>query len=309
MITTSIHRRKALAGLGILGLSGLANPWKTLGMVLPKVAKRTIYSSGEQLPCVGLGTWLTFDIGSSATQRLERKKIVEEMIRYGSIVIDSSPMYGRSEAVVGDVTKDLEVSQQLFLGTKVWTNGKKQGEKQIRHSEGLMQKSPLDLLQIHNLVDWSTHIQTLMDMKTAGKVRYIGITHYLQHAYPEMEKILKTYPLDFIQVNYSLQSRSSAERLLPSARDKGVAVIINRPFEGGNLFRLVRNKPLPAVARDLQCNSWAQLFLKYILANDAVTCPIPGTSQPSHMVENALAGTGRLPTAGEKKKIEEALKV
>ena len=308
MTTTSLHRRKALAGLGILGLSGLINPWKTIGMVLPKVAKRTIHSSGEQLPCVDLGTWLTFDIGSSSTQRLERKKIVEEMIRYGSIVIDSSPMYGRSEAVVGDVTKDLEVSQQLFLATKVWTSGKKQGQEQIRRSQGLMQKSPLDLLQIHNLVDWSTHIRTLMDLKAAGTVRYIGVTHYLEHAYPEMEKILKAYPLDFIQVNYSLQSRSSAERLLPSARDKGVAVIVNRPFEGGNLFRLVRDKPLPAVARDLHCNSWAQLFLKYILANDAVTCPIPGTSQPSHMVENALAGTGRLPTAAEKKKIEEALK-
>ena len=306
-MATSLHRREALVGLGVLGLSGLASPWKTLGILLPKVTKRTIYSSGEQLPCVGLGTWLTFDIGSSPMQRAERKQVVEQLLQHGCSVIDSSPMYGRSESVVGEVTHDLNVTERLFLATKVWTSGKAQGQEQIRRSANRMQKKPLDLLQIHNLVDWSTHIKTLMDMKAAGKVRYIGITHYLPHAYREMEKILRAYPLDFIQINYSVQSRRSADRLLPATKDKGVAVMINRPFEGGNLFRYVRNKTLPKIAKDLDCTSWAQLFLKYILANDAVTCPIPGTSKPSHMIENARAGTGRLPTEAERKKILEVL--
>ncbi len=292
----TVSAATAVASLPILS-------WKSPG----KIERRAIPSSDETLPCVGLGTWLTFDIDSDDHEALaQRRSVVSNLMQEGGAVIDSSPMYGQSERTVGRVVDDLDAREQLFLATKVWTNGQRQGLRQMTDSASKMEKPVLDLIEIHNLMDWKTHMKTLQAMKERGEVRYIGITHYLSHAYDEMETILKNYPIDFIQVNYNITARTSGERLLPAARDNGKAVIINRPFAGGNVFRTVRHRPLPKVARDLGCESWAQLLLKFVLSHSAVTCAIPGTRQPQHMLENAQAGMGRFASQKQQQQIVEA---
>lgn len=261
------------------------------------ILKRAIPSSNEKLAVVGLGTWQTFDAGRNAEEREPLKEVLKNLVAKGGTVVDSSPMYGSSEQVVGDLSTELNLNAKLFIATKVWTNGESAGIEQMNNSMTLLRRSRIDLMQIHNLVDWQTHIKTLREWKDRGKIRYIGITHYTESAFPSIEQILKTSSVDFLQINYSLLSRKAEERLFPLAQEKKVAVIVNQPFESGQLFNRVKGMSLPAWANEFDCASWGQFFLKFILAQEAVTCVIPGTSKPHHMLDNLGAGFGKLPTA------------
>lgn len=214
-------------------------------------------------------------------------------------------MYGRAEEVIGDLTDKLKLNDKFFLATKVWTTGRQAGIDQMNESLRKMKRSRIDLMQIHNLQDWQTHLNTLKDWQERGKIRYIGITHYTDSAHAQLEKIVRSKAVDFVQFNYSIRSRNAEKSLLQAAKDHGVAVLINEPFDQGALFRLVKGKALPDWAEEYDIRSWAQFFLKYILSNEAVTCVIPGTSDVKHLVDNLGAGTGRLPNeAGRKKMVE-----
>src|SRR5437868_7014534 len=258
---------------------------------------RSIPSSGEKLPVIGLGTWQAFDVGLTADSRRQLEEVLSLFVKFGSRVIDSSPMYGRAEEVIGDLTATLGILDKLFLATKVWTHGKESGVKSMERSMALLRTKRIDLMQVHNLVDVHTHLSTLREWKEQGRIRYIGITHYESGAFGEVEKVLRTEKLDFLQINYSIMEREAEQRILPLAQDRRVAVIINRPFGGGDLFSRVRSKPLPDWAAEFDCRSWAQFFLKWIIAHAAVTCAIPATSNPGHLEDNMQAGTGRLPDA------------
>ena len=257
--------------------------------------ERAVPSSGENIPAVGLGTWRTFDVGASKAERDPLKDVLGRFVTLGGRVVDSSPMYGTAESVVGDLASELAITDKLFLATKVWTSGREAGVAQMEASVRKLRARRLDLMQIHNLLDWRTHLATLRAWKDAGRIRYLGVTHYTASAYDELERVLRAETLDFVQVNYSLGEREAERRILPLARDRGVAVLANRPFAEGGLFQRVRAQAVPPWAAEFDCDSWAQFFLKWILANPAVTCAIPGTSRPQHMVDNLKAATGKLP--------------
>jgi len=259
--------------------------------------RRPIPSAGETIPVVGLGTWRTFDVGASASERQPLRDVLQRFVALGGRVIDSSPMYGAAETVAGDLATDLGVGDRLFVATKVWTSGREAGVAQMEQSFRRLRTRRVDLMQIHNLVDWRTHLGTLREWKRAGRIRYLGVTHYTASAYGDLERVLRAEALDFVQVNYSVGEREAERRLLPLARDRGVAVLVNRPFSEGDMFRRVRGRPLPAWAAEIECESWAQLFLKWILAHPAVTCVIPATSRVQHLADNMNAGRGRLPDA------------
>src|SRR5688572_16991418 len=263
---------------------------------------RAIPSTGEKLPLIGVGTWQTFDVGADAAARAQLREVLKLL---GRGVVDSSPMYGSSESVAGDLIAELGLRNKLFLATKVWTNGRDAGIRQMETSFKPLRVKRMDLMQVHNLVDVATHTETLLDWKAKKRIRYIGLTHYTSSAYPEVERLLKTKHYDFLQINYSLGERESEKRVLPLARDLGVAVIANRPFAEGALFRQVKGKPLPPWAAELGIASWAQYFLKWIVSHPAVTCAIPGTGKPEHMKDNLAAGAGALPNAGMRKKMAE----
>lgn len=264
---------------------------------------RPIPSSGEMLPVIGLGTWRQFDVGASASERRPLIEVLKRMSQKGGKVIDSSPMYARSEEVIGDLTNETRLADKFFYVTKVWTRGREEGIQQMNASLRKMRRSNMDLMQVHNLVDWQTHLKTLRIWKQEGKVRYIGITHYTDGAHDELEKIIKSERLDFVQFNYSIRNRNAEQSLLNAAKDRGTAVIINQPFESGSLFDVVRAKTLPAWAAEYDIRNWAQFFLKYIISHPAVTCVIPGTSDPVHVVENMEASYGRLPDDRARKKM------
>lgn len=297
-----MNRRTSVKLLG-LGTAGL--------LTLPGFSRddramiqRKIPSSGEWLPVVGVGTWQTFDVESSGYGPL--KEVLSILNQNGGSVIDSSPMYGRSESVVGTLTKNSGSADDYFYATKVWTTGKSSGIEQMQQSFHQMRRKTMDLMQIHNLVDWKTHLNTLKAMKEEGKIRYIGLTHYTDSSHSKLEEIIsKESAIDFIQFNYSLESRNAEKRLLNAARDKGVAVIINRPYEGGSVFGRVRGKSLPDWAEEHGINSWGQFFLKYILSHPSVNCVIPGTDKPHHMLDNVKAGFGTLPDASFRKQMVE----
>jgi diketogulonate reductase-like aldo/keto reductase len=259
------------------------------------VPARPIPSSGEAVPAIGLGTWRTFDIGEAAAERAPRGEILKAFVALGGRVVDSSPMYGTAESVVGDLAAELGLTERLFLATKVWTSGREAGVAQMAQSRRRLRARRIDLMQIHNLLDWRTHLRTLREDQQAGRVRYVGVTHYTASAYDELERVLRAEGLDFVQVNYSLGEREAERRILPLARDRGVAVLVNRPFAEGGLFQRVRGQPLPAWAAEAECESWAHVFLKWILAHPAVTCVIPATSRSEHLTDNMRAGQGRLP--------------
>jgi len=291
-----MNRRRANKLLALAPAALYLNPL-TLHAQPIRMHTRPIPSTGEALPVIGLGTWQTFDVGSSENERAPLREVLRTLVAHGGSVIDSSPMYGRSEKVVGALTAELGIKGQVFEATKVWTSGERKGQQQMQDSFRHMNPSGLDLLQIHNLLDWKTHLRTLRALKEEGKIRYTGITHYHAGGYPEMEKIMRSEPLDFIQINYNLAVREAAERLLPLAKDRGIAVLINRPYGEGKLFRKVKGKSLPDWAEAFEAESWGQFFLKFILAHPAVTCVIPGTSKAKHMADNAMAGKGALPDA------------
>jgi diketogulonate reductase-like aldo/keto reductase len=284
-----------------MAAAAAAGPMRASGAPAP--LERPIPSSGEKIPVVGLGTWRTFDVGASAAERAPLEQVLRSFVERGGRVVDSSPMYGSAESVVGDLAANLGVGDRLFLATKVWTSGRDAGVRQMEQSLRRLRARRIDVMQIHNLLDWRTHLATLRDWKAAGRVRYVGVTHYTAGAYDELERVLRAEALDFVQVNYSLGEREAERRILPLARDRGVAVLVNRPFSEGGLFHRVRGQALPPWAAELDCESWAQFFLKWILAHSAVTCVIPATSRPQHLVDNMRAGTGSLPDAATRERM------
>lgn len=270
----------------------------------PAVTK-VIPATGERLPVIGMGSWITFDVGSNAPERAVRAKVVQAFFDNGGALIDSSPMYGSSEEVIGDGLKFIKNKDRLFAATKVWILGKKSGVRQMETSRQLWGVNRFDLMQIHNMLDWETHWETLTEWKAAGRVRYVGITTSHGRRHDDLAQAMARMPFDFVQFTYNLEDREVEQRLLPLAAERRMAVIINRPFDGGGLFRRVRGKPLPPWAAEFDCRNWAQYFLKFIVAHPAVTCAIPATSKVDHMVENMGAGFGRMPDAATRKRMIE----
>lgn len=264
---------------------------------------RPIPSTGEQLPVIGLGTWSTFDVGDAVDERAPLRHVVQRYVAAGARVVDSSPMYGRAEQVAGDLLAELDAP--AFVATKVWTRGKARGIAEMERSIVRMRR--VDLMQVHNLLDVDVHMPVLRAWKAEGRVRYIGVTHYQLDAFAELEAWITSGTIDFVQLPYSVRVRKAEARLLPAAADHGCAVLVMRPFEEGALFDAVRGKALPAVARELSCETWAQLFLKWILGHPAVTCPIPATSKPSHADDNLRAGLGAMPDTEQRARIVDAV--
>jgi diketogulonate reductase-like aldo/keto reductase len=286
-------RRRAL--LALLA-AGAARP----GFAQTRIMTKPIPSTGEPVPLIGVGTWQTFDVGADPASRAPLREVLKLLNKN---VIDSSPMYGSSEAVAGELMAELGLRDKLFVATKVWTNGRDAGIQQMETSFRRLRVERMDLMQVHNLADVATHTRTLLDWKAKGRIRYVGITHYTASAYAEVERLLKTRQYDFLQINYSLGERDSQNRVLPLAQDLKVAVIANRPFAEGALFRRAKGKSLPPWAAELGIASWAQYFLKWIVSHPAVTCAIPGTGNPKHMADNLGAGLGKLPSAEQRKEM------
>jgi aryl-alcohol dehydrogenase-like predicted oxidoreductase len=285
--------------------AALAIMSRSISAQAPVMLKRPIPSSGEALPVVGVGTWQTFDVGADTPERAELKDVLRLLVEAGGSVVDSSPMYGRSERVTGDLAAELKLRDKLFFATKVWTSGRDAGARQMQDSLRLMRTQRMDLMQVHNLLDVSTHAKTLREWKDAGRIRYAGITHYHAGAYGELEKLVRTKQWDFVQFNYSMAEREAEQRLLPVCAEMGVAVIVNRPFSSGGLFPRVKGRALPEWAAEFDCASWAQFFLKYLVGHPAVSCVIPGTRRVSHLQDNVRAGIGRLPGAAQRKRMVE----
>lgn len=264
---------------------------------------RVIPSSGEKLPVVGVGTWENFDVSSKATEQAPLGDVLSSLFAAGGSVIDSSPMYARAEAVVGTLLSGMQPRPKAFIATKVWTQGAREGIEQMQRSMQLMHAQPMDLMQVHNLLDWRVHLPTLLAWKDEGRLRYTGITHYTPSGHAELESVIRAAPWDFVQLDYALDDRAAEQRLLPLAQERGIAVLVNRPFGGGGLLKRLGSKPLPEWAAELGCTNWAALLLKFILGHPAVTCAIPGTGNPEHMKQILEAGEGPLPDETMKKKM------
>ncbi len=265
---------------------------------------RKIPSSGEALPVIGLGTWQTFDIDTTnSADMAERRQVLEILFEAGGRVIDSSPMYGRAEAATGALLAEMGARDKAFLATKVWTSGEAAGIAQMQASADKMRTKTIDLMQIHNLVDWRTHLKTMRAWKEKGTFRYIGITHYTTSAFDDLMAIMRAEKIDFVQLPYSLAVRQAEAKLTALALERGIGVIPNRPFDGANMFDKVRGKALPEWATDIDAKSFGQIFLKYLISDPAVACVIPGTAKPSHMRDNLAAGFGRLPDAKQREAI------
>jgi len=294
-------RRRFLQWLAGLGAASALGP----GVAAPPlpVIKKSIPSSGELLPVIGMGSWLTFDVGADEALRATRVQVMQEFFDRDGALIDSSPMYGSSQEVIGYCLRQIQNKQALFAATKVWIYGQWLGIKQMQAAQQLWGVARFDLMQIHNMLDWQSHLETLRAWKAEGRIRYIGITTSHGRRHQDLERALAKEPFDFVQFTYNLVDREVEQRLLPLAAERGIAVIINRPFQGGALFGPVRGKPLPAWAADFDCSNWAQFFLKFIVSHPAVTCAIPATSRVAHMRENMGAGFGRLPDAETRRRM------
>lgn len=295
--------RRRMCTLSVYACGSLIMPFKLAGQASLSPEMRSIPSTGEKIPAVGVGTWRTFNAGNDQQKRKALKQVLDNLVTKKASVVDSSPMYGSSESVIGDLSEELKIRSSLFLATKVWTSGEQAGIDQMNDSFHKMKTGVMDLMQVHNLVDVKTHLKTLYQWKEQGRVRYIGITHYLPSYYDEMQQLIQKEQLDFIQCCYNIQTTEAEKSLLPAAKDKGVAVIINRPFREGALLESVDGKPLPNWAGESGITSWAQFFLKFILANTTVTCVIPGTSNPVHLIENVNTANGSYPDAQRRKRM------
>ncbi|HET7197166.1 MAG TPA: aldo/keto reductase [Burkholderiales bacterium] len=268
---------------------------------------RRIPSSAEELPIIGLGTSQTFEVGVADIERAPLKRVLASFFAAGGRLIDTSPMYSTAEQVLGDLLTP-EMHGHAFLATKVWTRGTRAGIEQMTRSAQLLGTRQIDLIQVHNLLNLDTQLATLREWKAAGRVRYIGVTHYTVAAQADLERVLAGEQLDFVQLNYSPVTRAAEQRLLPLAAERGVAVLVNRPFEDGQLFATVRGKPLPAFAAELEAASWGQLILKFIAAHPAVTCIIPATARLAHLEDNLAGGRAPLPDARQREQIAAALR-
>ncbi|HST00717.1 MAG TPA: aldo/keto reductase [Usitatibacter sp.] len=304
-----IDRREALRRMGIAaaGLALAASREGSANSPPPSAMHlREIPSTHETLPVIGIGTWQTFDVGTGA-EREPLEEVLRMFAQMGGRLIDSSPMYGRSEEVAGDLVAKTGAPSKPFIATKVWTSGKEEGIRQMRDSMRKLRVKACDLMQVHNLLDVDTHLETLAAWKKEGLVRYVGVTHYTASGADAVAKVISRRPVDFVQINYSVAERDAEERLLPICKDKGVAVIANRPFAGGDLFRRLRATPLPPWAAEIDCSTWAQLMLKFIVSHPAMTCAIPASAKPEHTRDNMGAGYGRMPDEAMRKRIAEAV--
>ena len=300
------NRRHFLKSTAAASLAYSLFPQLAFGLE-PKAIKKTIPSSSEQLSVIGLGTSRTFDVSTSENSISPLIEVIQAFFDLSGQLIDSSPMYGNAESVTGSLLKQVTNRQPLFTATKVWTNGKNEGIDQMQRSMERLGVDVIDLMQIHNLRDWQIHIDTLIDWKTRGKIRYLGITTSHGRSHKDLEAIMQKLPLDFVQFSYNIMNRAAEQRLLPIAQEKGIATLINRPYQRGSLFRLVKGKPLPAWATEIDCASWGQFFLKFIASHPSATCIIPATSKLKHMLDNMAAGYGRLPDERTRQRMIEYL--
>ncbi|ATC66097.1 aldo/keto reductase [Nibricoccus aquaticus] len=303
-----MSRRESLRLLGVGSVALAAGTVSSLGgaeeiKASEKILTRTIPSSGEAVPVIGLGTWQTFDVGASEAERAPLAEVLAAFAGLGGRVVDSSPMYGRSEEVLGDLAARVGVQEKLFVATKVWTQGRQAGVEQMEESMRRLRRTRVDLIQVHNLVDAEAHLETLRVWKAAGRVRYLGLTHYTTGGQAELARWLEKTPVDFIQINYSAGEREAERRLLPLARERGVAVIANRPFSQGALLGRLRARALPGWAAEIGCESWAQVLLKFIVGHPAITCAIPATSKVAHLRDNMQAAYGALPDEALRERI------
>jgi diketogulonate reductase-like aldo/keto reductase len=304
-----IDRREALRRLGAAAAGFALAASREASAQSPGTSamhRREIQSTHEVLPVIGIGTWQTFDVGTGAA-REPLEQVLRVFGEMGGRLIDSSPMYGRSEEVVGDLVAKTGAPAKPFIATKVWTQGKDAGIRQMRESMAKLRVKACDLMQVHNLLDVDTHLDTLAGWKQEGLVRYVGVTHYTASGSEDVARLVARRPVDFVQINYSVAEREAERRLLPLCRDKGIAVLANRPFAGGDLFRRLRGTPLPAWAAEIDCASWAQLMLKFIVSHPAMTCAIPASAKPEHTRDNMGAAYGRMPDASLRKRIVEAV--
>ena len=293
-----------LAGAALLG-----GPPAAVAQTGARMHTRKIPSTGEALPVVGCGTWRTFDVGSQPAERAPLAEVLRVLFGAGGSAIDTSPMYGQAEGVVGDLLAATGARDKAFIATKVWTTGRDSGIAQMRRSMALLKTERIDLMQIHNLVDWRAHLATLRTWKAEGRIRLLGITHYTESAHDQLETVLRAEKWDFVQLNYALDDRAVERHLLPLAAERGVAVIVNQPFGGGGLLRKLLARKLPDWAGEIGCTSWAQILLKFVLANPAVTCVIPGTGKPQHMKDNVQAGLGIYPDAAMLKRLATSIEI
>ncbi len=296
-------RRDFLRLAGGVALAGMFPP---LAAAEP-MRRRPVPSSGEAVPVIGLGTAHQFDVASDPETLAPLREVLLRLFEGGGTVIDTSPMYGRAEAVLGQLMGATDLPGKPFIATKVWTRGREEGIRQMKQSMSLMGVESVDLMQVHNLVDWRVHMETLRDWKTQGTIRYTGITHYRTDAFDDLEAVMRQARPDWVQLNYSILTPDAEKRLLPLAEDLGIAVMVNRPYDRGEVFSRVKGRELPAIARELECASWGQFFLKWVLAHPAVTCVIPGTSNPRHVADNVGAGFGPLPDAAQRARMREAI--
>lgn len=264
---------------------------------------RPIPGSGEQLPVIGCGTYVGFDVDPGFAAYRELPAVLQALFDAGGSVIDSSPMYGRAETNVGNLLEASPSRSKAFVATKVWTSSRERGIEQMRLSIKRLKTTPIDLMQIHNLVDWRAHLRTLQDWKQDGTIRYLGVSHYAASGYAQLESVMREHAIDFVQLNYSIDEREAEARLLPLAADLGIAVIVNRPFGGGGLLGRLHKRPLLPWAEEIGCTSWAQMLLKFVLGHPAVTCVIPGTGNAAHMADNAAAGVGKFPDVEQRERL------
>ena len=300
--TENISRRQFIRLAATLG-TGLILPGEAFATSAP--IYKTILKTGEKLPVIGMGTSRTFDAANDPELLLRLEGVTRTFFDMGGGMIDSSPMYGSSQEVIGQVLSKMKSSKvndekNLFAATKVWIEGRQQGLEQMEESRLQWGIKNFDLMQIHNLVDWRIHLETLKQMKADGKIRYMGITTSHGRYHDQLKDILKKHDFDFVQLSYNIANRDVESPLLSIAQDKGIAVIVNRPYQRGDLFRKVKGKPLPPWVQEFDCSSWGQYFLKYVVSHPAVTCAIPATTRVKHMKDNMLAGRGRLPTAKQR---------
>jgi len=295
----SVSRREFLA----FAAGGAAAALTGERAMADTIIRKPIPRTGEVLPVIGLGTWQTFDVGSNKAARAPLKDVLRRFVQAGGSVLDSSPMYGSSETVAGDIAQELGLHKQIFLATKVWTQGRDAGIRQMEESFSRLRTERVDLMQVHNLVDYRTHLETLRRWKEQGKVRYIGVTHYTASAYDQLARVLESEEMDFVQLNYSLAEREAEKRLLPLAAEKRVAVLVNRPFAQGQLFGRARGKALPPWAKEIGCTSWAQIFLKFVVSHPGVTCAIPATARVEHLIDNMRGGLAPMPDAATRERM------